>query len=214
MSYGLNLIDVELLRAYRNNTRTHTPEQIDMIVASIQEFGWTNPVIVREDTIAAGHGKALAARAIYDRGASIYPAPGREAARMSGWNLEPFPYGKVPIIDASGWSDEQLRAYVLADNQIALKSGWDLELLRLELQDLRELGFDLNLTGFEDVDLEAIFNGASSNADPGADQPEYRLTIASADEAEILAVKKLLGVRSAEAKVQAARVIGWLRDGS
>lgn len=212
MSYGLNLIDVDLLRAYRNNTRTHTPEQVAMIVASIREFGWTNPVIVRDDTIAAGHGKALAARAIYDLGEHIYPAPGREAARLSGWALEPFPYGKVPIIDASGWSDEQLRAYVLADNQIALKSGWDLELLRLELEDLRELGVDLNLTGFEDIDLEAIFSGASSKADP-EDAPEYRLTIASADEAEIMAVKKLLGVRSAEAKVQAARVLGALRDG-
>lgn len=211
MSYGMNLIDIALLRAYRNNTRTHSPAQVAMIEASIGEFGWTNPVVVRDDTIAAGHGKALAARGIYDRGDMIYPAPGRQAAQRAGWCLDPFPYGKVPIIDASGWSDAQLRAYVLADNQIALKSGWDFELLREELGDLRDVGFDLDLTGFEAVDLEALFNGVNNKG--AADEPGggYRLTITSPDEAMITEVKRLLGLRDSENKVGADRVIGWLR---
>jgi hypothetical protein len=110
------------------NARTHSPGQVAKIAASIQEWGWTNPVLVDESgSIIAGHGRVLAARklGIVD----------------------------VPMMVASGWTEAQRRAYVLADNRLALDAGWDEDLLRSELVELGELGFDLPLTGFSDAEL-------------------------------------------------------------
>ena len=95
---------VSSLVPYATNARTHTDRQIDQITASITEWGWTNPVLVDEnDTILAGHGRVLAAQ------------------RLG--------IAKIPVIVAEGWSDEQKRAYVLADNKLAENAGWDMELL-------------------------------------------------------------------------------------
>ena len=105
------------------------------IAASIREFGWTNPVLVDgESGIIAGHGRVLAARKL---------------------GLE-----QVPVIELAHMSEAQKRAYVLADNQLALNAGWDEELLRLELADLSELGFDLGLIGFGEGELERLLAGS------------------------------------------------------
>ena len=107
------------------NARTHSQEQIKQLVASIQAFGWTNPILIDEDhAIIAGHGRL-------------------EAARLAGLT-------EVPTITLTGLSAAQKRALAIADNKLALNAGWDDELLRLELGELGLEGFDLSLTGFSD----------------------------------------------------------------
>tara|TARA_R110000851_G_scaffold120002_2_gene248118 strand:- start:8260 stop:8835 length:576 start_codon:yes stop_codon:yes gene_type:complete len=111
---------------YARNARTHSDEQVARIARSITEFGWTNPVLVDDSGgIIAGHGRILAAKEL-----GIV---------------------EVPVIIARGWTDEQRRAYVLADNKIALDAGWDRELLAFELDALDDLNFDLDLTGFDEA---------------------------------------------------------------
>lgn len=112
---------------YARNARTHSDEQVAQIAASMREWGWTNPVLVDEDGgIIAGHGRVLAARSLG--------------------------YSEVPVMVARGWTEAQRRAYVLADNQLALNAGWNPELLSVELKGLAELGFDLDLLVFPDLD--------------------------------------------------------------
>jgi DNA modification methylase len=119
---------------YARNPRTHSDAQVAQIAASIREFGWTNPVLVDGASgIIAGHGRVMAARKL---------------------GLE-----QVPVIELAQMSEAQKRAYVLADNQLALNAGWDDELLRLELADLSELGFDLGLIGFGAGELERLLTG-------------------------------------------------------
>ena len=119
---------------YARNPRTHSDAQVAQIAASIREFGWTNPVLVDGASgIIAGHGRVLAARKL---------------------GLE-----QVPVIELARMSEAQKRAYVLADNQLALNAGWDEALLRLELTDLSELGFDLGLIGFGEGELERLLAG-------------------------------------------------------
>jgi hypothetical protein len=113
---------------YTRNARTHSAAQVAKIAASIKEWGWTNPVLVDESgSIIAGHGRVLAARKLG--------------------------IADVPVMVATGWTEAQRRAYVLADNRLALDAGWDEDLLRSELVELGELGFDLPLTGFSDAEL-------------------------------------------------------------
>ena len=121
---------------YARNPRTHSDAQVAQIAASIREFGWTNPVLVDgANGIIAGHGRVLAARKL---------------------GLD-----QVPVIELAHMSDAQKRAYVLADNQLALNAGWDEALLQLELADLSEVGFDLGLLGFGEGELERLLAGHS-----------------------------------------------------
>ena len=121
---------------YARNPRTHSDAQVAQIAASIREFGWTNPVLVDgANGIIAGHGRVLAARKL---------------------GLE-----QVPVIELAHMSEAQKRAYVLADNQLALNAGWDEALLRLELADLSDLAFDLGLVGFGPGELERLLAGDS-----------------------------------------------------
>ena len=122
---------IDKLIPYARNSRTHSDEQVAQIAASIKEWGWTTPVLV-DDTgqIIAGHGRIMAARKL----------------GMS----------EVPVIVAEGWTDAQKRAYVIADNKLALNAGWDNEMLALELGEIKDLGFDLDLTGFEVGEIEAL----------------------------------------------------------
>jgi ParB-like chromosome segregation protein Spo0J len=114
---------VENLVPYARNARTHSERQVEQLAASIQEWGWTTPVLVAEDgTIIAGHGRVLAAQSLG--------------------------IGEVPVMIARGWTEAQKRAYVLADNQLATIAGWDEDLLRFELQDLAG-EFDMALLGFD-----------------------------------------------------------------
>lgn len=126
------LRNVADLVPYTRNARTHSAEQVDQIARSIQRFGWTSAVLVDAGTseIIAGHGRVLAAARL-----------GIEA---------------IPTIEAVGWSPAEVRAYRIADNKLALNAGWDEELLALEIADLQEQGFDLDLIGFSDEELAAL----------------------------------------------------------
>jgi DNA modification methylase len=127
---------LDALIPYARNPRTHSDAQVAQIAASIREFGWTNPVLVDgQNGVIAGHGRVLAARKL---------------------GLE-----RVPVIEVRHMSEAQKRAYVLADNQLALNAGWDEALLRLELADLSELGFDLGLIGFTEGEFERLLAGDS-----------------------------------------------------
>lgn len=133
---------VASLIPYARNARTHEPQQVAQIAASIAEWGWTVPVLVDEaGGIIAGHGRVLAARQLQ--------------------------LSEVPVMVACGWSESQKRAYVLADNQLALNAGWDEELLKLELGDLAASDFDLALTGFSDAELARLqLFGSEGLCDP------------------------------------------------
>jgi DNA modification methylase len=139
---------------YARNPRTHTDAQVAQIAASIREFGWTNPVLVDAASgIIAGHGRVLAAHKLG--------------------------LGRVPVIELAHLSEAQKRAYVLADNQLALNAGWDQELLRLELADLLELGFDLGLIGFGEGELERLLAGSKEGLtedDEAPPLPEQAVT--------------------------------------
>lgn len=124
----IELWPLDRLRPYERNARTHSPEQVAQIAASIREFGFTNPLLVDgADGILAGHGRLAAAKEL-----------GLAA---------------VPVVVLDHLTEAQRRAYVLADNKLALNAGWDEELLRLELTDLGKLDFDLSLIGFSDDEL-------------------------------------------------------------
>jgi DNA modification methylase len=129
------------------NPRTHGPAQVAQIAASIREWGWTVPILVDEQSnIIAGHGRVLAAQ------------------RLG--------LAEVPVMVARGWSAEQIRIYVLADNKLALNAGWDEELLRIELDELRGLGADLGLTGFGELELNALLDHANEGATDPDEVPE------------------------------------------
>src|SRR5829696_510340 len=122
---------LDRLVPYARNARTHDDKQVAQIAASIQEWGWTTPVLVDENgMIIAGHGRVLAARQL---GLS-----------------------EAPVMVARGWSEAQCRAYVLADNKLAENAGWDKQILMLEVADLTTLGFDLSLVGFSDRELTSF----------------------------------------------------------
>jgi hypothetical protein len=134
------------LTADPRNARTHSAEQIEQIRASIREFGFTNPVLLKPSgMIGAGHGRV-------------------EAAKAEGLNL-------VPTCVVEGLTETQWRAYVLADNKLALNAGWDADLLRVELTDLQVFDFDLGLTGFNDAELADLFKTTEGKTDPD-DTPE------------------------------------------
>ena len=131
--------EIEKLVPYARNSRTHSDEQISQIAASIKEWGWTTPVLVDEQGgIIAGHGRTLAAQKL----------------KMK----------EVPVMVASGWSDAKKRAYIIADNKLALNAGWDDEMLALELGEIGDLGFDLDLTGFSAAEIKELMSG-EDNAD-------------------------------------------------
>ena len=131
---------VETLIPYARNARTHSPEQISQIAASIREWGWTVPVLIAEDGgIIAGHGRVLAARQLG--------------------------IATVPVMVARGWSDARKKAYVLADNRLALSAGWDEDLLKVELADLRVEVFDLGLTGFGVDELDLLLAPGANDDD-------------------------------------------------
>ena len=138
---NVELRAVSSLIPYARNSRTHSAEQVDQIVASMREWGWTNPVLVDEaGMIIAGHGRILAAQKL-----GILEAP---------------------VMTARGWSEEQKRAYVLADNKLALNAGWDMEKLAVELGDLKGMGFDIGLTGFSGTELAAMTGGTAGFTNP------------------------------------------------
>jgi ParB-like chromosome segregation protein Spo0J len=136
---------IDRLKAYARNSRTHSPEQLAALSKSIERFGFTNPVLAAPDgTIIAGHGRV-------------------QAALRLGMKI-------VPVIVADGWTDDERRAYVITDNQLALEAGWDEDLLKLELRELEAAEFDLGLTGFDAKALDKLLDRAP--ADPKDSGPQ------------------------------------------
>jgi ParB-like chromosome segregation protein Spo0J len=162
---------LDSLIPYARNARTHSAEQVAQIAASMVEWGWTNPVLADAQGVIAGHGRIMAARLLYDQGKTIKMPGGKE-----------IPTGCVPVLDVSGWSDAKRRAYILADNKLALNAGWDQDLLGLELSDLREADFDLNLTGFDGFAIESFLNPPERDDTPPDDFGEVDENIATEHE--------------------------------
>ena len=128
---SIKLRPIEALIPYVKNSRTHSDAQVAQIAASIREFGWTNPVLVDgENGIIAGHGRVLAARKLG--------------------------LTEIPCIEISDMTDAQKRAYVIADNKLAENAGWDFNILAVEFADLNKIGFDIELTGFEEDEINKI----------------------------------------------------------
>ena len=152
----VQLTSTNKLIPYARNSRTHSDEQVSEIAASIKEWGFTTPILVdEENTLIAGHGRLLAAQKL---------------------GLE-----QIPVMTAKGWTDAQKKAYVIADNKLALNAGWDDEMLKIELGELQDLDFDLSLTGFDleeianlfpDIDKEGL-----TDEDAVPDIPEVPVTI-------------------------------------
>lgn len=142
----LRMVPIADLVPYANNARTHSPAQIAKLRASLREFGFVNPVIIDKDNgIIAGHGRV-------------------EAARLEGFK-------EVPCVPAEYLTEAQRKAYILADNRMALDAGWDEQMLKEELEALEKMGFDLPLTGFEDKELDKLL-GETAKAIDGADELE------------------------------------------
>jgi DNA modification methylase len=152
----IKLFPLAHLVRYERNARTHSPAQVAQLESLMLEFGWTNPVMVDESGIIAGHGRCMAAENIYKRGGQINWPGG-----------QPIPIGYVPCLDCTGWSTEQRRAYIIADNASALASGWDNDLLALELKELEAAEFDLSLTALDDDFMAELLAGV---VDPVADK--------------------------------------------
>jgi DNA modification methylase len=123
-------VAVDKLIPYAKNSRTHSPEQVAQIAASIKEFGFRNPILVDGVGIIAGHGRLMAAQKL---------------------GLD-----QVPTIDCSDMTESQKKAYIIADNKLALNAGWDNAMLIIEMQELEDEGFDLSLLGFDDKELNAL----------------------------------------------------------
>lgn len=145
----------EDLIPYARNSRTHNEAQVAQIAASIKEFGWTNPILLDgQNGIIAGHGRVLAAQKLGE--------------------------SKVPTIELAHMTDTQKRAYIIADNKLALNAGWDNELLAVEFEDLKDAGYDLGLTGFSLDEINAltleIINEGLTDEDAVPDVPDETTT--------------------------------------
>ena len=157
MARRIELWPVERLVPYATNARTHSAEQVAQIAASIAEFGFVNPILVDTNAgLIAGHGRLLAAR-----------------------NLG---ISAVPVIVLDHLTETQRRAYIIADNKLAMNAGWDEELLRVELESLKENGFELEVVGFSDEELEELLAGPEetrqglTDEDAVPEEPEAAVT--------------------------------------
>ena len=144
----MRLVSIEKLVPYINNARTHSPEQINKLRSSLREFGFINPVIIDRDYgVIAGHGRILAAK---EEGIS-----------------------EVPCVFADHLSEAQKKAYIIADNRMAMDAGWDEELLRVEIEALQGMDFDPLLTGFDEKELSKLFDDGKDVTDD-----DFDLTVA------------------------------------
>ncbi len=138
------LADIDTLVPYARNARTHSPEQVAQIAASIREFGFLSPVVTTKDgTILCGHGRFYAAQKL---------------------GLK-----KIPCIREDHLTEAQRRAYIIADNKLSLNAGWDEEILRVELSDLKGEDFDVSLTGFDEKELARLFAEEDGAEEDGFD---------------------------------------------
>lgn len=143
----MQLVPIEKLVPYVNNARTHSPEQVNKLRSSLREFGFINPVIIDRDYgVIAGHGRILAAKEE---------------------NIK-----EVPCVFADHLTEAQKKAYIIADNRMAMDAGWDEELLRVEIEALQAEAFDLSLTGFDEKELSDLFKDDSDVEDDDFDVGE------------------------------------------
>jgi ParB-like chromosome segregation protein Spo0J len=134
---------------YVKNSRTHSDEQVAQIAASIKEFGWTNPILVDgSNGIIAGHGRLMAARKLG--------------------------YKEVPTIELADLTETQKKAYIIADNRLALNAGWDNEMLTIELNDLLTDGFALEMLGFDSTEMQTLINGGP-DFEPATEEDQGKL---------------------------------------
>ena len=133
MSEKLQLVKIDKLIPYARNARTHSAEQVKQIQASIREFGFVNPVLIDGNyNIIAGHGRIMAAQA--------------DGVK------------EVPCVMIDYLTEAQKKAYILADNKLALNAGWDIEILKIEMEELNELDFDISLTGFDSEEIQELLD--------------------------------------------------------
>jgi len=154
---SVTLVSVDDLMPFAGNARTHDDKQVAQIVDSIRQFGFTNPIVADMDdggVIAAGHGRLMAVKLML---------AAKEKIKLP--NGKPLPVGMLPVMNCSGWSEDQRRAYTLADNKIAENSGWDDELLKAELVFLHDEDFTPGLMGFSDDEFDKL------TLDPSAFKP-------------------------------------------
>ena len=182
---------VEKLIPYARNARTHSEEQVAQVAASITEFGWTNPILVGADgVIIAGHARLLAARKLRLR--------------------------EVPVIVLDHLSETQRRALVLADNRLALSAGWDEEMLRVELESLKEESFDLDIVGFTAEELEAILAGPEETRDGLTDEDavpdEQEAVVSAAGDMWVMGEHRLLCGDSTQMEAVEKVLAGGLAD--
>ncbi len=189
MKQQIEYVETASLIPYARNSRTHSDEQIAQICGSIKEFGFTNPVLIDADgLIIAGHGRTMAAQRL---------------------NMK-----EVPCLRLAHLTEAQKKAYIIADNKLALNAGWDEEMLALELGDLQGLDFDLSLTGFDDDELNALLAEAveeglvdEDEAPPPPEEPVSKLgdiwqlgshRVMCGDSTSINAVDKLMDGNKAD----------------
>jgi hypothetical protein len=175
--HAYKAVAVASLKPWERNPRTHSPAQIEQLRASIREFGFTNPVLIDHNgLVIAGHGRI-------------------EAAKLEGLT-------DIPAIELRGLTTEQKRALVIADNQLALKAEWNVDLLKLELQALTGEGFDLSVLGFEPFELNELLGDPNDPNSEWRGMPEFgqedkrgfrTLLVHFADAAAVEDFKRLIG---------------------
>jgi len=155
----INYKFTENLIPYANNSRTHSDDQINQVASSIKEFGFTNPVLIDEQGgIIAGHGRVMAAKKLG--------------------------LAEVPTITLEGLTKAQLKAYVIADNQLALNSGWDFDTLNLEVESLTEMGFDVSLLGLSDLMPDELDEKENNSLSDVKDEDQFLLVIECKNETD------------------------------
>lgn len=181
------------LTAWDGNAQTHPASQVRQIAKSIQEFGWTAPVLIDEtNTVLAGHGRVM-------------------AARYLGMDT-------VPCLRIAGLTQDQKRAYVLADNQLTKNGVWDLDILREEIRALQVMDFDLDAVGFDEAAIRKAFSeGQDDDGDEDREQQEnsrdngHELLIVSTDAGLIAEIKGRIGVPQETNRVSANDVLRVIR---
>ncbi len=165
---------------YANNSRTHSDEQINQVAASIKEFGFTSPVLIDEDNgIVAGHGRVMAANKLG--------------------------VDEVPCIQLNGLTEAQKKAYIIADNQLPLNAGWDLDMLKLELDSLNEMEFDIDLLGFDDEFLSQVNVDIDDIEEVDSFNESFNFSISCSDLSELALVQSALGASGK--KIDASKLL-------
>ncbi|HGY7421803.1 TPA: ParB/Srx family N-terminal domain-containing protein [Escherichia coli] len=160
MALKIEYLPVGKLLRYAKNSRTHSDEQVEQLVNSIREFGFTNPVLIDENNeLIAGHGRLAAA----------------EILEMD----------KVPAIRLSNLSEKQKKAYRIADNKLALNAGWDMQLLAEEVKELMDDDFDIDLLGFNDAELDEMLSDEQPQEEDDNSSPVVRIKYLAIDKERI-----------------------------